>query len=103
MEWDVSFKIDSSLLIYEEKIGDLKSLVNGKTKKAIIELGYSNAMHAQAFETIKGKFVQPGHIVSTQLAKIQILPVIRYNDSSTRIDFIDVITMYLNSSEVWLH
>ena len=54
-------------------------------------------MHAQALETIQGKFVQPGHIVSTQLAKIQNFPVIRYNDSSALTGFIDVIIM-----SVWI-
>ena len=96
-EWSGMFlsMSDSSPLTNDEIIGHLKGLVNGKTKRAITELGYSGAMYQQAWNTMQRKLGQPSSIVSTQLAKIQTFHAIKHHDSLGFIEFVDSIAAFV--------
>ena len=87
--------IAGSPLTNEETMGHLKSLVNGKAKRAIAGLGYSGAMYQQAWNTLQRKFGQTSLIVSAQLAKIQTFTAIKHQDSIGFIEFVDSIAAFV--------
>ena len=87
--------IDSSPLMNDEKMGHLKCLIIGKTKRAIARLGFSGTMYQQAWKTLQRKFGKPKLIVSTQLAIIQSFPNIKHHDSLKFIEFVDSIAAFV--------
>ena len=69
----------------------LKTLLDGKGKRAVIGMGYSETIYDQAWNTLQRNFGH--HIVSSQLAKIQKFPPIRLGDLSSLIELADLKSM----------
>ena len=90
-EWSGMFlsKIHSSSISRDEKMSHLKTLLVGKAKRAVNGMGYSGTMYDQTWNKLQRKFGQPHHIVSSQLAKIQNFPQVRFSDLSNLIEFAD--------------
>ena len=97
-EWSGMFlsTIHSSSISRDEKLSHLKTLLVGKAKRAVNGMGYSGTMYDQAWNTLQGKFGQPHHIVSSQLAKIQNFPQVRFSNVSSLIEFADTVSTFLN-------
>ena len=58
-------------------------------------MGYSGTMYDQAWNTLQKKFGQPHHIVSSQLAKIQNFPQVRFSNLSSLIEFADTVSTFV--------
>ena len=91
-EWSGMFlsTIHSSSISRDEKMSHLKTLLVGKAKQAVNGMGYSGTMYDQAWNTL------PHHIVSSQLAKIQNFPQVRFSDLLSLIEFADTVSTFVN-------
>ena len=93
----------SSSISRDEKMSHLKTLLVGKAKRAVNGMGYSGLMYDQAWNTLQRKFGQPHHIVSSQLAKIQNFPQVRFSDLSSLIEFADTVSTFVNILQQFGH
>ena len=88
--------VDSSNINKDEKMSHLKTLLDGKAKRAVKGIGYAGAIYGHAWNTLRRKFGQPHHIVSSKLEKIQNFSQIKFNDLALLVEFSDTVLSFVN-------
>ena len=78
------------------KIAHLKTLVKGKTKAAIVGVGYSGSMYTAAWNALMTNFGRPQTIVNAQMKLIHTSPFIKSHDSAAIIKYAQLITTCVN-------
>ena len=75
-EWygQIRSAVDSPQLSQDIKLTYLKTLVTGKTKKAITNFAYCGAMYNEALKTLEEKFGQPQAVIGAYLDKLGTYP-----------------------------
>ena len=88
-EWFSQFKsaLDSAPLTDDVKLTYLKTLVTGKAKTAIAELGYCGTMYRDALKTLERKFGKPQAVVTAYLEKLANFPPVKMHNSESIISY----------------
>ena len=88
-EWCGQFKsaIDSAPLTDDVKLTYLKTLVTGKTKVAIAEIAYCEALYKDAHKTLERKLGQPQTVVTAYLDELANVPPLKMYNSESIISY----------------
>ena len=97
-EWSSLFTatIHNAPIDDNARMSHLKTLVKGKAKAAIAELGYSGAMYSAAWNTLVMNFGRPQTIVNAQMKLIHTSAFIKPHDSAAIIKYAQMITTCVN-------
>ena len=93
-EWFGQFlsAVDSAALTDDEKLTYLKTLVIGKAKSAIAEVGYCGAFYKDAVLMLQRKFGQPQTVVSAYIDKLASYPPLKMHSSENIISFSNTVS-----------
>lgn len=97
-EWQGMFlaTVDAANISHAEKMSHLKTLLGGKAKQTISGMGYAGDMYPIAWQALTRKFGQPHLIVSSQLARLNKIAVLRNYDSQAIIEFGVLVNQLVN-------
>ena len=87
--------VDSAALTDDEKLTYLKTLVIGKAKSAIAEVGYCGAFYKDAVLMLQRKFGQPQTVVSAYIDKLASYPPMKMHSSHNIISFSNTVSSFI--------
>ena len=80
-----------------EKMQYIKTSLTGQTKAAISGMGFSSQSYFHAWDIICEKYGRSDFIVNAQFKKIHIHPPVRHDDSTSIVEFANVVTNVVNT------